>query len=70
MSVNSEKVAIEVLRCALSWEKDARIIGNVTAHELVVFVSRSILTCPSCGSTAWCNIDCQLCDIGSKLENE
>ena len=58
-----EEIAVDVLECALSWEPGARLVGNVTAAELVALSAASVLTCPKCGSEAWVNIDCYLCSI-------
>ncbi len=63
-------VAEDVLRCALAWEPSARLIGNVTAKEMAMLVARIIDTCPKCGSTAWANIDCDLCGVCSAIEKE
>lgn len=62
-------IAEDTLRCALSWEPDARLIGNVTAREIVKLAAQAVATCPKCGAEAWCNIDCDLCELASGLLN-
>lgn len=56
-----EQIAVDVIQCALGWEPDVRLIGNVKASEIALLASMVIDTCPKCGSTAWVNIDCDLC---------
>lgn len=63
----NEAVAVEVLRCAISWDKDARPLGNVRAEDLARLAAAVIDTCPKCGATAWVNIDCDLCRVCSHL---
>jgi hypothetical protein len=58
-----EEIAVDVLECALSWEPGARLLGNVTASEVVALAAASVMTCPKCGSEAWVNIDCDLCRL-------
>ncbi len=65
-----QETEVELLRCALSWDANARIVGNVTAKELARVVAQVIHTCPSCGSTAWVNIDCATCNVCSELLRE
>lgn len=60
---NPEKRAVEVLKCALAWEPDARLIGNVRAADIAALAAGAIDTCPKCGATAWVNIDCDLCTV-------
>jgi hypothetical protein len=62
-----ETIANEVLRCALSWERDARLLGDVTAEEIAILAISAIITCPICGATAWANIDCDVCSIAVSL---
>ena len=64
---DSEKIAVEVLKFALSVQPEACLIGNVTSQELAALAARHILTCPKCGATAWCDIDCDLCCLCSWL---
>lgn len=64
-----EKVAELVLRAALAWEPDARIVGDVMAVELALLAAGQVTTCPKCGSEAWCNIDCDLCLVCASLMN-
>lgn len=65
------EIATDLLRCALTWEKDAKIIGNITAEELAKLAAADLGTCPTCGERAWVNVvDCTLCQICADLENE
>ena len=70
MTYNPEAIAVELLRCAVSWEPDVRLLGNVTAHDIALFVVKHIHTCPKCGATSGVNIDCDLCGVISGLEAE
>lgn len=63
-------VAEDLLRCAIAWEPTARLVGNVTAKELAMLVAHVIDTCPKCGSTAWVNIDCDLCGVCHAIQKE
>lgn len=65
---NLEHVAVEVLRGALTHDEGARLIGNVTAHNVARLAVALIRTCPQCGAEAWTNIDCHLCALCSELE--
>lgn len=65
--MNLEQIAVETLKCALSWAPDARLVGNVKASELATLAAHIIDTCPQCGATAWVNIDCTLCGICHEL---
>lgn len=67
---NPEAVAVELLRVAVKAEPNARVIANVTAHDIAMFVVKHIHTCPSCGATSGVNIDCDLCGVISGLEAE
>jgi hypothetical protein len=60
-------IAREVLRCALAWEPNVCLIGNVMAAEIAALAAHEIITCPKCGAEAWCNIDCDLCLTCSAL---
>lgn len=66
---STETIAVDVLRCAISHEPDSRLIGNVTAAELVRLCAAEVMTCPKCGAEAWVNIDCDLCLVVSQLAN-
>jgi len=61
-------VAIDVLLCALAWEPNVCLIGNVMASEIAALAASTMTTCPKCGAEAWVNIDCDLCTICSALE--
>jgi hypothetical protein len=65
-----EEIAIDLLRCAVSHVSDVRLLGNVRADEIALLAAEQIMTCPSCGAEAWCNIDCSLCVVISALEAE
>lgn len=67
MTFNPEATAVETLKCCLSWEPDARILGNVRAIDLAAILVSQINTCPKCGATAWVNIDCDLCGVCHRL---
>jgi hypothetical protein len=63
-----EQIAVDALKCAISWEPGARLLGNVTAQEVARLAAPHIDTCPKCGATAWVNIDCDLCRAVGVLE--
>lgn len=65
----TEAIALDALRCAISHEPDSRLIGNVTAAEVVRLCAREVMTCPKCGAEAWVNIDCDLCLIVGQIAN-
>lgn len=52
---------VAMLQCALAWEPEARLIGNVTALDVAKVAALTMTQCPSCGSEAWVNIDCRVC---------
>lgn len=62
-----ETIARETLKCALAWEPDARLIGNVRASEAAALAARAVMTCPSCGAEAWVNVDCDMCLVCAAL---
>lgn len=62
-----ESIAACVLKCALAREPDVRLVGNVQACEVAALAARAVMTCPSCGSEAWVNIDCDLCLVAGQL---
>ena len=65
-----EQVATELLRCAVAWEPGARVLGNVTAHELAAYVICDFTSCPLCGAEPWVDIDCELCRVCSDVAAE
>lgn len=65
-----EKIAIEALKCALSWEPNICLIGNVMASEIAALAASRITSCPKCGAEPWANIDCDLCLVCSSLGKE
>jgi hypothetical protein len=65
-----ETIAADVLKIALAWDKDARLIGNVTATELAILAVSAIDTCPLCGATAGVNLDCELCCVISGISED
>ncbi len=56
-----ESVAVETLKCCLSWEPEARLIGNVRAFDLARLAVTHLTSCPACGADPGCDIDCALC---------
>ena len=58
-----EEIALDVLKCALSWEPRARLIGDVLAAEVAALAAQQITTCPKCGAGAWSGSECDLCDL-------
>jgi hypothetical protein len=66
---DTETVAGELLRCSLSWEPNACLVGNVMAAEVAALASRHITSCPKCGAEPWVNIDCDLCLIAHALQH-
>lgn len=67
MRNNPEDIARDVLRCALAWQPEARIAGNVTACEVALLAARQLTSCPKCGAEAWVNIDCDICRLCADL---
>jgi hypothetical protein len=65
--MNREAVAVEVMRCALSHEPNACLLGNVMASEIAALAASAIDSCPKCGAVAWVNIDCDVCMIVGQL---
>lgn len=71
MSTRSrEAVAADVMLCGCSHEATSRLIGNVTALELVRLAAPLITSCPKCGAEPWTNIDCELCAVGHALRKD
>lgn len=66
--MSTESVAVELLRCALSHDAGARLVGNITAREIAAVASKQITRCPQCGSEPWVGIDCWLCLVCADLE--
>jgi hypothetical protein len=64
-----EKIAVDALRCATSWEMEACLVGNVTAREVARLAIPHITSCPKCGAEPWVNIDCDLCLVCSVIES-
>ena len=62
-----ETIARMTLDAALTWDPDARLIGDVTASEVAALAARAVMTCPRCGSDAWVNIDCDVCLVCASL---
>lgn len=67
MRKDPEAIARDVLACALAWEPEVRIIGNVTAVEVALLAARQLMSCPKCGAEAWTNIDCDICRMCGDL---
>jgi hypothetical protein len=66
--MSREKIAADVLECALSHEPTSRLLGNVTAREIAALAASCITSCPLCGAEPWVNIDCRLCTVCWPLE--
>ena len=60
-------IAADVLACALGWEPNVRLIGNVQAAEVARLAASVLITCHHCGSDAWVNIDCDVCIVVGQL---
>lgn len=60
--------AIELLKCAVSWEPEARLLGNIRACEIARLAASLCSSCPKCCAEPWVNIDCDLCLVLSALE--
>lgn len=58
---------VAMLQCGLAWERDARLIGNVTAADVAKVAALTMTQCPACGSEAWVNIDCGVCVVVGEL---
>jgi predicted RNA-binding Zn-ribbon protein involved in translation (DUF1610 family) len=65
-----ERIAVELLKCVISWDPEVCIVGNVTAFEIAQLAASVIDTCPKCGATAWVNIDCDLCRVASDMMSD
>jgi len=64
-----EAIAVELLRHVLTLEVNSCPLGDVTALEIAILCASMIDTCPLCGATAWCDIDCELCELCTTLKN-
>lgn len=56
-----EAIAVELLRCALAWERDACLVGNVTALDVARLAASHLTACLVCGAEPWVSIDCLVC---------
>lgn len=65
--LSREETAWELLKCAVSHEPGARLVGNVRAAEIAALAASIVEQCPACGSEAWVNIDCTLCAVAADL---
>ena len=65
--INMESIAINVLKCALAWEPDVCLLGNITAAEIATLAASKLTACPKCGAEPYVNIDCDLCSLCSSL---
>lgn len=63
----TDAVAEDLLGCALTHEPGSRLIGNVTASEIVRLAAGFMTSCPACGAEAWVNIDCNVCLVVSAI---
>lgn len=66
--MNIEQIAQETLRCALTWDRSARLIGNLTAFQIARLAAAVITFCPKCGAEPGCNIDCDVCSVIAALD--
>jgi hypothetical protein len=64
-----DAIAEDLLRCALTHEPGSRLLGNITASEIVRLAAGFMTQCPACGAEAWVNIDCNVCFVVSALES-
>lgn len=62
-----DAIAEDILHCALTHEPGSRLLGNVTASEIVRLAAGAMATCPACGAEAWVNIDCDVCLVVSAI---
>jgi len=62
-----EVIAVELLRCATSWEPEVRLLGNLRACEIAALAASIVTSCPKCGAEPWVNIDCDLCSCCAAL---
>lgn len=69
MKRSIEQISVDVLKCAVGWEPEAKLIGNVSALEVARLAIPNIDSCPKCGATAWVNIDCDLCMMVGVIQN-
>jgi PAS domain-containing protein len=65
--LSREATAIELLRCAISWEPEVRLVGNLRACEIAALAASIVTCCPKCGAEPWVNIDCDLCLVATAL---
>lgn len=56
-----EVIAVNVLKHVVCLDANSNIFDGVTAKELGKLAGYVIITCPKCGATAWCDVDCDLC---------
>ena len=61
MNRTIDQIASDVVENATAWATESRLIGNVTALELVRLAAPHVLSCPVCESEAFVGIDCYLC---------
>lgn len=47
-----ETIARMALEAALTWEPDARLIGDLTAAEVAALAARAAMTCLVCAALA------------------
>lgn len=67
--MNSEALAFEVMKCTITHEPEAKLLGNISAQETMYLMSLIITACPKCGSEAWVNVDCNMCLLCTSLSN-
>ena len=65
--LSREATAIALLKSAISWEPEARLVGGLRACELAALAASIVTCCPKCGAEPWVNIDCDLCLVATAL---
>lgn len=65
--LSREQTAIELLKCAISWEPEVRLVGSLRACEIAALAASIVTCCPRCGAEPWVNIDCDLCLVATAL---
>ena len=75
--MSARDLAVKALRVVTRVDPDTVVMAHantgtvVTAKELATVCAAVITdTCPSCGSTPWVNIDCELCMTCAALTDD
>jgi hypothetical protein len=61
------EISFEILKCAIFWEPQAKFLGNISAIKRARIAIKNIDCCPKCGSTAFVNIDYDLCMLACDI---